>query len=121
MRHNRRQQEVGAHDARERQRCRRENRIRVIELSQITGDSGAEQESHAERDADDTERFGAVFRLGHVGNVGLRDRQIACSQSIDDPGQEHHPQRVSEAKNQKANACADLTHKQDRPAADAVG
>ena len=63
----------------------------------------------------------AVFRLGHIGDVRLRDRQIACSQSINDPRQKDHPQRVSEAKNQKANACADLTHQQDRPAADTVG
>src|SRR5262249_10364529 len=91
MGNNRGQQEIGADDARERQRCGGEDRICIVELSQVSGKSGAQQKAYAERDADNAERLGAVFRLGDVGNVCLCDSQIASSQAIDDACEEDDP------------------------------
>src|SRR5215470_16849547 len=120
MRYDAGKQKIRTHDARKRQRCSREDGIRIIELSEIAGDPGTEQKTEAKCDPNDSEGLGAVLRLRHVGNVSLRDGQVACGQAVDDAGKKHNPERLSETKYEEANACAYLTRQQDRPAADAV-
>src|SRR5215472_1285995 len=121
MRNDGREKEVCAHDARKRQSSSCEYRIRLVILRQIARYSRSYQKTDTEGDADKPKRLRPIFRLGDVGDVCLSDGQIACRQSIDNPSQEYQPQCSREAENQESDACADLAHQQDGPAADPVG
>ena len=114
MRFHFRQQRCRADDARGGKECRREDRISVAELGQKTRDAGPDQEADAESNADHAERFGAVLRRGHVGDIGLRERKIAGRESVDDPRQEDQPKRARERQDQESDERADLADDQQR-------
>ena len=83
-------------------------------------DSGADEETHAKGDANQPERFGAIFRFRHVRDVGLRQRQIAGGDSINGARKKDQPQRVRVGKNQKTYKSAHLAHQQQRTASHMV-
>ena len=91
MRFHFRQQSRGANDARSGQESGGKDGIRQAELREIAGDAGADQEPDAKRNADHAEGFGALLRLGHIGDVGLREARIASRQSVDDARYENQP------------------------------
>ncbi len=69
----------------------RENWVLVTIRRQKPGNGRADQESDAERHADYAERFGAILGLGDIGDIGLRQREIARGQTVNDPREENHP------------------------------
>ena len=74
----------------------------------------ADHEADAEGDADHAERFGAVLRLGDIGDIGLRERKIARGQSVDDARQKHQPESVREARIRNPIRVPDLADDQQR-------
>ena len=58
---------------------------------------------------------------GHIGDVGLRERQIAGRQSIDDARQKHQPERTREARIRKPMSVPHLADDQQRLAAHVIG
>ncbi len=90
-------------------------------LRQIAAHERAEEEAHPERDADQGEGFGAVLGGGLVGDVGLRQGEVAGGQAVDHPGREDHPQGPGVGHEREAQQRANLADEQHRLAAGAVG
>ena len=88
---------------------------------QVPRRSGADEEADPESDPDHRECPRAVLRRGHVGDVRLRDGEIAGGETVDDARQEDEEEvgRVSE--HEKARERADLAGGQDRLAPEMIG
>ena len=82
--------------------------------------AGPMKNPNPKRDADHAEGFGAVFRTGHIRDVGLRQRQVAGGRSVNGASQEQHPQRRGEGRHDESDERADLAHDQERLAARAI-
>ncbi|OGR73373.1 MAG: hypothetical protein A2X40_00105 [Elusimicrobia bacterium GWC2_65_9] len=62
-----------------------------------------------------------MLGLGHVRDVGLRQREVAGGDAVDEPREEDQRQGARPAENKEAREGAELADDQQRPAAVAVG
>ena len=107
-----------ADDATDRQRRRQQERhVHAVASPSQPPSHGPEHEADAERHADHAERLRAILRRGVVGDVGLRGRQVAGGEAVEDAADEHHPQRRRVAEHEEADARAGLADEQQRLAA----
>ena len=67
------------------------------------------------------ECFRAFVRLGHIGDVGTRDRDIPTRQPVYDPGGKQHSQTLGDREHRKADYRADETEDQDRTPPESIG
>ena len=88
---------------------------------QVAGRAGADEEADAEGDADHGEGAGAFLRRGDVGDVRLRDREVAGGEAVDDAGEEDDGQIRRPGEDEEAGEGADLAGSEHRLAADAIG
>ena len=116
-----RQQEIRRENAGGRQRGGGEDGIAIIELREVAGDRRADQEPHAERDADHAEGLRAILRLRHIGNVGLRQREVPRRRAVDHARQKHDPQIRREGEDQESDQRPCLAQQQQWFAACKIG
>ncbi len=115
------QQRVRADHADHRQTRGDEERQRHVDVAEKAAERGPEEEADAERHADHAERLRAVLRLGVIGDVGLRERQVAGGHAVEHATGEHHPQRRRAGQHEEADARPGLAQQEQRPAPVAVG
>ncbi len=85
-----------------------------------TSHERAQHEAQPEGHADQAHAPGAVFGRGHVGDVRLRDQDVAARCAVEHASQEHDPEVARKAQDQKRERCPRLAEDQQRPAAMAI-
>jgi hypothetical protein len=78
-------------------------------------------EAETEGGTDQSVRAGAIFRLGDVGDVGARCRDIAAGQTVDDARGEEHRDVVRERQHHEADDGSGETEYEHGPAPVPIG
>ena len=101
----------------ERQRRRGPDRRRVADLGEHAAQRRAEDESHAERRADEPVGARAILRFGDVGHVCASRRNVAARKAVDDPRREEHRDAVRHGQHHEAdNGTRQTEHEHGTPA-----
>ena len=116
-RHGFRQREIKQDRISESQATREQKRHVVSPTAQDAANRGPKYKTQAERRAVQSHSLRAIFFGGDIGDVGLRGRDVAAGNSIDDAAEKKHPQRRRESQNHKSATGAENAYQQNRPAA----
>ena len=114
-RHGFRQREIKQDRISESQATREQKRHVVSPTAQDAANRGPKYKTQAERRADQSHSFGAIFFGGDIGDVGLRGRDVAAGNSINDAAEKKHPQRGGKSQNQESGAGAENADQQNWP------
>ena len=98
----------------------RPDRRRVADAREHAAQRRAEDEPEPERRADQPVGARAILRLGDVGDIGARGRDVAARQAVDDARGEQHGDAVRERQHHEADDRAGEAEDQHRAAAVAV-
>ena len=122
---------LGGQRLRQEQRHRREVRNRdrganpcgrrVADVREQAPGDRSDDEAESEGGADQPHRLATLGMVGHIGDVGLCNVDVAAGQPVDDTAQEQQRERVRERKDHEPDSRAENRKQQDRLAPVSVG
>ena len=110
-----RQSEIEQHRIRETQRRREDKRHVNSPTAQDAADRWSKNKAETKRRADQAHSFRAILFGRDVGDVGLRSRDVAAGDAVENAADEEHHERLREPEYEKADARADDREQQHRP------
>src|SRR5947208_3959581 len=111
-----RQGEVEQNYVSQREAAGKQKRNVGAPATQYPADGGTKNEAQSKRCADQSHSLGAIFFGGDVGDVGLRGRDIAARNSIDDATHKQHRQGSGKTEDQKTKTSSQQADQENRTA-----
>src|SRR5690242_15002487 len=111
------QSEIKQYRVEETERGRKEERHLNSPTAENAADCWSKNKPETKRRTDQAHAFRAVFLGGDVGDVGLRSRDVAAGDAVENATGEKHPECRGESEYEETDAGADDRKKQHRPPA----
>src|SRR5262249_9197053 len=98
------QSEIKEHCLGETETRRKEERNVNAPLAQDAADCWSKNKAESKRGANQAHAFRAIFSGSDVGDVGLRRRDVAAGDAVENSAGEEHPERCCESEQEKGDA-----------------